>query len=466
MSFPTDQFGKLTLGNMPTTRAQSSRMSQATRGTDEPDSDSEDDSPKAPSQLIYVDRDLSPGAKERLERAFFGRFSIEVCDSKTDAEPRRGQYFVFQLGETTNHTVRIRVPAENYNNIECSNCNEPQPCRHVFWLLDQINKYTLTNAEKRGRLTLSKRGYPSELPGPFERISRIGIDELAKKAQWKTQESRAAEIQEMLAALSPKTAEKFRPDIFDRLSEDQSFDAASFEPALARRDLTAFVARSLMVNQDMFRDFRAVITPSHCAADFFRKMREEADASVSHMAKYLGTGVIEENSFVPDIPWCARRLIEIVASIRSKVFDAYLSKTAKAEAANTLVHILNEVVNRNEDAYAGRVWEGRPERKIPDREKNLFHRVIVSPVRTADDPFIIDVLSYLTDTSQHLVDRMEVIGEVLERMEVIGEQMPKGGAPSTYTAKFRELILRMKRDLASGPKRPGDEMQSDSKRMK
>jgi hypothetical protein len=460
MSFPTAQFGELSLGNMPTTRAQSTRMSQASRDTAGAESDSDDDRPEAPSQLIYVDRDLSPGAKERLERAFEGRFVLEYCGSKEEQAPRHGQYFVFQLGETKNHTVRIRAPALNYNNIECSNCNEQQPCRHVFWLLDQINKYTLTDSQKRGSLTLSKRGYPSEVPSPYERISRLGIEELAKMAHWKVQEARAVEIQEMMAALSPNIAENFRPDIFDQLPMDQSL-----ESALDRRDLAAFVAKSLMTNQDLFYHFRAHITPSHCAKDFFRKMREKADSSMSHMARYLESGIVE-NHTVPNIPWCARVLIDIVTSIRSRVLDAYLTKTAKAEAANTLVHILNEVVNRNGDAYAGRVWEGKPERKMPDRDKNLFHRLIVSPVRTADDPFIIDVLSYLTDSSQHLVDRMEVIGEVLERMEVIGEQMPKGGAPSTYTAKFRELILRMKRDLASGPKRSGEEMGSDSKRMK
>jgi hypothetical protein len=70
MSFPTAQFGELSLGNMPTTRAQSTRMSQASRDTAGAESDSDDDRPEAPSQLIYVDRDLSPGARESFRRSF------------------------------------------------------------------------------------------------------------------------------------------------------------------------------------------------------------------------------------------------------------------------------------------------------------------------------------------------------------------------------------------------------------
>lgn len=393
MSLPTAKFSELSIGKMPTTRAQSSRLSQSGHETaDYDDSSDEADTterPEAPSNLLYDQRDLSPGTKERLDAAFEGRFVVESCGERS-VSSGQGKYYAFQLAETVAYSVRIGAPGSNYSNVECSNCNEPQPCRHVFWLLDQINKHTLTTAQKRGSLTLSARGYPSEVPEPFERISKIGIEELAELANWEVrsepynepdQETKAEEIREILAVLSPRTADEYRPDIFDHLTVDQSFT-----PALARRDLASLVAKSLMVNPDMFHHFRAIVSPNYCAADFFRKMREKADEVLAQMNKYIETGVTEDGNEVYDIPWCARTLTNIVQAIRAKVLKSPLGKPAKAEAGSALVRILSEVVARNGDAYEGRVWEKTPQRKMPDKDRNLFYRLIVSPTRSADPP--------------------------------------------------------------------------------
>jgi hypothetical protein len=457
MSFPTAKLSQLSIGNMPTTRAQSSQMSQA--GQDIAEDESSSSEAWAPD-IKYDQENLSPGAKERLEAAFDGRFEVEYCGERTDSLGR-GKYIVFHMAETVGHLVRIGTPGGNYNNVECSNCNEPQPCHHVFWLLDQINRHTLTDDQKGVPLVLSKRGYPSELPGPFERVTEIGLEELANRAHWEIRPAdytgpnflaKVNEVREMMAALSPHLAEEYRPDIFNNLSIDQSFDSA-----LAQRDLDAFVAKSLMVDQDMFHHFRALLSPSYCAADFFRKMRERADEAFDRNAQYLTKGRPGENNEVCDIPWLARSLTDIVSAIRSKIFGFTLGKPAKAAAAETLVHILKEVVDRNGDAYAGRIWDKTPQRKMPDKDKNLFHRLAVTPARSADPPFIQYELNYLTDASQHLADHLEGIVE----------EMAQGGAPSLYASKFRELIARMKRgDLPSGPKRPGPEMGGDPKRMK
>jgi hypothetical protein len=414
--------------------------------------------PDAPSRLIYDQRDLSPGALERLMAAFEGRFVVEFC-SEIDHSSDRGSYFAFQLAETKAHTVRIWAPGAEQSNVECSPCNEKQPCRHVLWLLDQINKYTLTNTQKRGPLTLSRRGYPSEVPEPYTRISKVGLETLAEYAHWDFRppayvepdsDSKAEEIREILAALSPQLADGYRPDIFDFLPVDQDF-----ETSMARRDLPALVAHSMMVNIDIFHHFRAIVTPNFCAADFFKKMQQRADESLQLMGEFLQTGAPPDTGQVPDIPWCARVLINIVAAIRDKLLKSTLSKATKAEAGNTLVHILNEVVERNRNAYSASIWEKTPQQKLPDRENNLFHRLIVSPMRSADGtPFVIHELNFIVDSIQHLVDTMQVIGE----------QMPKGGAPSNYTAKFRELLARMKRDQPA--KRPGAEMSREPKRAK
>lgn len=443
---------------MPTTRAQKRELTQGRdEDTAEQDSsDSEAELPEAPSKIEYSRRDLSPAASKRLDAAFEGHFTVAHCaEHNVSSGPR---YYAFQIAETTAYSVRIGAPGSNYSNAECFNCNEPQPCRHIFWLLDHINKHTLTDAQKKGPLTLSKGGFPSEVPGPFERITKVGMEDLAERLHWELRppyyeepdhEAKAQEIREIMAALSPRTANEYRPDIFGRLAMDQSF-----ENALAQRDLETLLAQLLMVNSDMFHYFRALVSPNHCAADFFMKMRERGDEAISLFSRYIQSGPTEDKNEIYDIPWCARRLTDIVDQIRNKVFESTLGKSAKAEAAETLIHILEEVVDRNSDAYAGAVWAGTPQRRLSDKERNLFIRCTAP---STEPPFIINELNYLTDASQHLVDRVEAIGE----------QMPKGGAPSTYTAKLRELIPRMKRgDIPRVPKRPGSEMSSDSKRMK
>ena len=466
MSLPTAKLGQLSLGKMPTTRAQSSQLSQIGQDIAENDSSGSDvDASAAASEteapeIMYDKRELSQSASDRLEAAFDGRFAVEYCGERSDSDGR-GRYIVFHMAETLGHLVRIGSSGGNYNNVECSNCNEPQPCRHVFWLLDQINKHTLTDAQKSGPVVLSKHGYPSELPGPFERIAEMGVEKLAERAKWEvrpahytepSREAKAAEIREMMAALSPRIAEDYRPDIFTNLLVDPSFDGA-----LAQRDLAALVARLLMIDHDMFHHFRALVSPNHCATDFFMKMRERVDTVFIRNANYLRTGRPEDSNEICDIPWCARSLTDIVGAIRNKILKSTLGKPAKAEAAELLVYILGEVVDRNGDAYVGRIWDKTPQRRMPDKEKNLFHRLTVSPARSADPPFIQYELNFLTDASQHLADRLE---------EIV-EQMTQGGAPSVYTSKFRQLISRMKRgDLPSGPKRSGPEMGGDSKRMK
>jgi hypothetical protein len=424
----------------------------------------EDDSSSSEAETLkipYNQGHLSPGARDRLEAAFDGRFCVEYCGERTDAT--RGKYFVFHMAETVGHLVRIGTLGGIYSNVECSNCSEPQPCRHCFWLLDQINKHTLTDEQKRGPLVLLNQGYPSELPGPFERVTEIGLEELANRAHWEIRpadytgpnlDAKSKEIREIMAAFSPRLAEEYRPDIFNNhLSVDQSLDIA-----LAQRDLEAFVARSLMLDHNLFRHFQAIVSLNYCAAEFFRKMKERADDALLHKANYLLTGRPRDNNEICDIPWCARALTDIVIAIRSKILGSTLGKPAKAEAAETLVHILDTVVACNSDAYVGRIWDKTPKQKMPDKDKNLFHLLTVSPaLHSLAPPFIQYELNYLTDASQHLANRLE---EIVQRMA-------QGGAASVYTGKFRELISRMKRvDLPSGPKRPGPEMGGDSKRMK
>src|SRR5271169_5615232 len=120
MSLPTAKFSKLSIGKMPTTRAQSSRLFQDPAEEDNSDSDTE--LIEAPSKLSYDRRDLSPAANKRLDAAFEGHFIVNHCTEHDIAGLNK--YYAFQIAETTAYSVRIGAPGTKYSNAECFNCNE------------------------------------------------------------------------------------------------------------------------------------------------------------------------------------------------------------------------------------------------------------------------------------------------------------------------------------------------------
>jgi hypothetical protein len=480
MSLPTSKFSKLSLGKMPITRAQGSKISQADPDTSDSDdsvSDSENEiepEPETPSKLTYDKRELSPAAIDRLHEAFRGRFNVDYCGERHDGlEP--GTYFAFQVAETVEYAVRIGAPGSTYQNPKCSKCNDTQPCRHIFWLLDQIAKCTVTEGQRSAPLTMMNRGYPSELPHPFDRISNIGIEELAERMHWDVRPvtysepdlvKRAQEIRDILAFLSPVTAEEYMPKLFEYLHEEDYSDKNIVRP----RDLESTLASMLMAKPSLFQCFRSLISPDHCASDFFQKMREKAEKAMLDMDYYLQTGISVDNHEVHDIPWCARTLINVVASINKALFNpkprGTLGRAAKEQAAIALVWILGEVANRDVDVYAGAQWANSPQRRLPNRDRNLFERLIVHPSRSTEPPFIINELKNIEPkAAQSQVERMDEINEIL----------PRGGAPKDYLTKFRELIVHFKTAEPwpnteagpSGAKRAGSGPAGrDSKRMK
>lgn len=477
---PTSEFSKLSIGKMPTTSAQSSRIPQVDPDTSDSGeylSSSEDEpepEPEAPSRLTYDKRDLSLAAIDRLHEAFRGRFNVDYCGQRHDGlEP--GTYFAFQVAETVEYAVRIGAPGSTYQNPKCSKCGDDKPCRHIFWLLDQIAKGTAAENQSAMPLTMSNRGYPDELPHPFVRVSNIGIEELAERMCWEVISTtysdldltrRAQEIRDILAFLSPVTAEEYMPELFSHLHEEDTSDENIVKP----RDLQTTLARMLIAKPTLFHSFRSLISTDNRASDFFKKMRERAEKAMLSMDYYVRTGVATNGQVICDVPWCAGTLVNIVASINKTLFNSKprgtLGRAAKEQAAIALVWILGEVANRDVDVYAGPQWANSPKRRLPNRDRNLFERLIVHPSRSTEPPFIISELKNIEpNAAQSLVDQMDEINEIL----------PRGGAPKDYLTKFRDLISRFKAAEPwqtteagpSGAKRAGSGSAGrDSKRMK
>lgn len=447
---------------MPTTRAQSTAVSQSGQ---QQTSDDEFDSETELSGLEYDTRQLTPRSKQRFDDAHEGHFEVAQCGERTeDGLGGAGSYYVFEVAETTRYSIRIQEPGQKFGHLPCSPCNQdPGVCRHVFWLTDQIARHTLSDAEKENNLTLTNLGYPSRVPDPYQQISSIGIEKLAEEANWQitrmfeedhdlNRRRRAAEIREIMAALSPfDVASDYRPDIFDELQEKETF-----EQSLVDRDLEATLARILMTKNDMFSYFRRLISTNHCASDFFLKMKQKAERTFEEMDHYFAVGASSDLAEPHDVAWCADQLTKIVASIRNQLENLTLRRDSKDKAAQALIYILGEVTNRDKNSYAGPVWQHSPQRRLPERERNLYHRLINAPDRTTGSSFILSDLDPIDASAAHF--------SVTELEEIFDDMT---AAPTAYKKKFRELINRWKSVAGpSGQKRPGEAAGSSPKRMK
>jgi hypothetical protein len=444
---------------MPTTRAQSTALSQIGR----PDSAEEESI--AETELSGLDYDigqLTPGSTERFHASQKADYKVVSC-AEDDGDD--GNFFIFEIAETNTYTVRIQEPGKKYGSLPClpihegNNGVEDSACIHVFWLTDQIARHTLTGEEKDDTLTLTKLGYPSDIPHPYEQISARGIETLADEANWKIikykddeddyhRKIRANVIKEMMASLSSsELANEYRTDVFDKLANEETT-----EHLLVKRDLEATLAKILMERDDIYYQFRRIVSTDHRASDFFEKMRERAENTLTEMDKFFENGELGRMREAHDVVWCAQLLTNIVASIKERLLGLALGPDVKDTAAKSLVYILGEVVRRDIDSYRTPIWRNSPKRRLPENERNLYHRLINS--RTGRS-FILSELDLIEPSAgQYSVTELERIFETMT------------AAPSEYMHSFRNIISRWKSfDGPSGQKRqPGEAAGSSPKR--
>jgi hypothetical protein len=469
MSSPTSSFSRLSLSRMPTTRAESRRQPPPPHSSDEDESDNDnadDSSPEVEAvvksthtKLRYDISRLSPTTEERAKAGLKEPFTLGHCAVYNPNE--KTEYFAFQIFEAVNFSVRIGAPESEYRELTCHCDDDHRPCRHIFWLLDQMAQHTLTDAQKESLLTLSKNGYPLEAVDPYHQITTAGprlfqeLDcELRTDGTFEdpetssdASEDRIKDVRDILSSFSSVTRDEYRPDIFNNIPSSPTTDQGLLVP----QDLEKTLAWSMIANDDFFRHMRSLVPSSHCAADLFQKKQAEAKIVLEKLDKYIAKRPNRPET-VHDIPWCGNHIVQIVNSIMARINEARtpLSLHAKQRAAETLSLILLWVSQRNIDVYASPVWARSRQQALPLNERNLFARLFGS-APPGTDRFIVDNLTDLGDAVAPFVHHLE---EALEKFTA-------NKAPKVYIDKLATLVKSPKSGAlveaqsSRGSKRPG-----------
>lgn len=372
--------------------------------------------------------------------------------------------YAFQIADAEVVRYGVRVKPTNTGLPQCScNPNSESVCRHVRWLLDQLGHTDATSAAV-------------DSPDYYGQITAAGLENICEELHWELRtgtesdeeettwqlnkdhrskshglqtrgmvRERLKEVRDILATLSNESTVDYRKDIFE------SVDDITLEDILVPHDLEATVSRLLVHDDDVFYQFKSLVSHNTRAVDFFRKMNHKAKQACRLLDEYVQHGAAAGQH---DLIWCSQQLVNIVNFISTNVTERQpLSAESRMEAAKSLVSILLEVVkNRNKDVYQDDRLPRRRQHGEPHTDRNLYQRLIgsISPQNPVGNAFIIKALQDLPE-AQAFVEDLE---EILHILGTIGW----GPAPKPYREKLTTLIAQLKQ------RSPGPNVSSPSKR--
>lgn len=515
---PTSRFSRLSLKSMaPTTRSQSQRdtplgspdprhnldydlasdseISDASMDHHDGDDDDEDTrtivcSPT--TRIRYDISDLDPDTQSEVRQLFQDTPSSEPPQlvlqwCQFNQEPHDGQFYAFQLTEIVPRSVRIGSSSSRYAHPRC-NCmgNSEKPCKHLIYLLDQLNYLSSDSLLDEPVQKIGPPGYSTDMRQPFEKISNFHLDLLASNLHCDvgSPESntginpvRLEETREILAAVSESDGDDYAvkdycPDLFENQNA-----LLKENGIITYNDLTSTVAKMLITNNDFFAYFLKLLGPASKARDPFHRIQHHVDRVLSELDAY------SRNPSAPasttegprNIPWAAAHITRAVSTIQYLLQNRTdpPSPAERASAARTLVRILHAVVfewNRdipytppppplppplgltsNTDKNNRRGSLGSPPSLPPispattnqKHSHNLYQHLIGTQTHTTT-AFILDTLVQLPEQNQWI----ETLEEIETRL-LGGTYRP----PAGYMRRLRDLILLMRSSSSSSSSR-------------
>ena len=419
---------------------------------------------------------MSPIAGQRMGRDDFWSGHVIALDHcrRYDTPDTERSYYAFQIAYAEVERYSIRISSTDSGNPTCS-CDEEGACHHVTWLLEQLNR-TKEDAE----------GPESDV---YQHISDVGLENVCEDLDWELREGtdsdseettwqlrkdyhssnlgrqtrgmireRVKVVRDIMATLSSEITDTYRQDIFD------SPDDITEGNALVEGDLAATVAKLLILDDTLFKQFRSLVSRNLRATEYFRKMGLKAVETFQLLDQYEQVG---PTSGQHDLAWCAQTLVNIVDSISTNVtMRQPLNPSSREEAAKSLVTILKDVVkHHNYDIYQSVKWPRRRPYGELQIDRNLYERLIGSTSRSnpSGGNFVIKALQDLPE-AQRFVDDLQ---ETLDLLQTIGW----GPAPQAYRDRLTALIAQLKSvpgptASTSSGKRPASSLDRKVKRMK
>lgn len=395
---------------------------------------------------------------------------LQWCQFNQDQED--SQFYAFQLHEVVPRSIRIGSPTSKYHQARC-NCmgDSPKPCKHLIYLLDQLNSITGDKVLDEPVQTLRPDGAPIQMDQPFEKIANFHLDLLASnlhcdvgspESQATINPVRLEETRELLAAVGNSDADDyavkhFRPDIFE---QDRDLLLQQHD-ILTDDGLTKTVAKMLMTNNDFFAYFLKLLGPASRARDCFRNIQRHIDRVLRELDAYYQqhttTSSEQQETLAAhsaaegprDVVWAASHILRAVSTIQYLLQNREdaPSPAERASAARTLVRILHTVVfDWNRDitsstsaavttttTTAGSSSTPLAAAVPGSIHTNLYLHLMNTQTTPTSKSFILDSLANLPEQNQWI-----------ETLEEIETKLTTYAPPPTYMMRLRNLITLMR----------------------
>ncbi|KAF1953965.1 hypothetical protein CC80DRAFT_418927 [Byssothecium circinans] len=436
-----EALSKLSLGDtMVTTRAGAARARTAPPQHPQRSPSSSPATSPTPSFIESDDGhvyDVSTFDDDLRRRAKIGlmddnEISMKFCKEIGD-EPKR---YVFHLEDD----ITVDLHGGRAPKCSCGANEAGKACKHIFWMLGQ-----LTSAAPKARpIELQEDGSSVRNAHPAEIIERFKLENIASNLEWVFQDQLPEdddmldEIANMLSVFEPTEA---LPSEFKR-EETQDLTAQSRK----YREFRTLLSQYAMKNPAFFIRLQEIIPPTYQAQIFFAKINHRIDRVFTALDEYVDKGPTNTLSEALDVKNCAARLQNLVDAIENYLEEQYDDDQLEDEpasnvavlAAAALIKILDEVSQRDYDAYANISWGPMPPTET--RDNNLF----VCLMRTTPDGEGLFVLSTLLALPHEIVLRH--YAELLDIEERLG------GTPSTppaYMDALRTFLHENRKRAAS-----------------
>ncbi|KAI0879452.1 hypothetical protein GGS24DRAFT_495929 [Hypoxylon argillaceum] len=399
----------------------------------------------------YSIHDLDLGTRDAVVKALntSSKLTLRGCSP-------RGQGYVFLISETIDYHVRAPYDIGPYDGPSCS-CRQDErstglqhPCRHTLWLCDQILSQLVPLPSDA--YTWRMDGYTTKHGNVCDFISDFHFDVLADSLgcdimtgeSIKPRPRRIQIAREILATLSGKPVDKYRPDLTGETLGKR---------VVKEGDLEGTIFHMLLENDAFLAYCQASMRKYEALNPRFRRFRDRADAALDAFDDYIKASDLERAEMSKNPQWCYKTFKDILEQIKAIIInlEKQLDDFDYRSAANTLVYILDQVVSRNEDHDVVRDrndGDSHSQSQSNNPKKiNLWHELAVE----SNHNFVLEILDELS---------LEFIDHLLPDLRRIERAIANTNIPPYYLGKLREIISR----LHSTGSRSGSEPAASSRK--
>ncbi|OJD15611.1 hypothetical protein AJ78_04131 [Emergomyces pasteurianus Ep9510] len=448
MSAPTKQLGKLSIGgSMSTTRGQAVRPDPASGEAEYPaDTSSEEEVfegeggdtasrsakslIKGNSNILYSVGGLSEDVRARAVSGILGKFFVDKCRASQDG-------YDFQVLD--HGLVHL---GQGPMTCSCSEYGDgTKACRHIFWLIDQLHRFTLPE-RPGGGIPLSRTGESPDIPPMYQFIGDR-MEAISRKARWpfvvdpdspgaSGQEygesmSRPEKVRDILSAFSETTMpDDFRPDQVETINQPRTP-----EQCVVQGDFEATMFRLAVHDDNVYLSLRKAMPSPARSAIFFDKAQKKTRALLLDFDRYCQFGTSRRDGPGLEIHVVVDQLHQIVAQIESNI--ALRAPDSHRNAPDALIGILRDVVNYNRNVFDGNSWGRVPPAGETENDRNLFSQVIGHP-EISGQYFVLDVLERLPRAT--LREWEPQLESIMHKIPMSNQQV------MTYLQRFRVLLNR------------------------